>query len=346
MTENKPNLIGFDVKTSSIITDIELPFTDADLSHAGAGQALDIDPHTGDLISVGQADAGHHFVIRVEFKTKKITVVANISKDVPSVAAMPGQGGGNTLDYKRQVEYINLGMSEGGRSIIATFRIDLTTGAVTVPSPGGLFLYGLHFDAKTDRIYGFGPSIYPPGAASTTTTTNNNSSSSSNNDNNDSKLQSDLELEAKKPIHSLAYLDAADPTKIKVVGGIPGYFLLQGAVVTVDPVKRRFYTLLQPTNNVTGWVPSNDCAKSPFPCQSGALCCADPTKTSKGACYKVSDCSTIHDGGDVNMSQPFQLVGVNLDTAEVETHPDVCVQIRAGSQGDCPWSIFAADALF
>ena len=73
-TDRKPNLVGFDVKTKSITVDLELPFAEA--AQVGVGQALDIDPVTGDIIAVGQAPGttsgtlGHHFVIRIGFKTK------------------------------------------------------------------------------------------------------------------------------------------------------------------------------------------------------------------------------------------------------------------------------------
>jgi len=47
-------------------------------------------------------------------------------------------------------------------------------------------------------------------------------------------------------------------------------------------------------SNLKAWLPSNDCAASPFPCQSGSTCCRDPFHGG-GACYNVGSCSQLHD---------------------------------------------------
>jgi hypothetical protein len=318
LTDHKPNLVGIDTKSGKVAVDLELPFGEAGL--VGIGQALDVDPTTGDVIAIGQASnaAGtlkHHYVIRIDFKTKAVMTVANISKDVPSIGVLNGMGGGNTLDYTRNVEYINLAVNKSGGADVATIRIDLKTGTSTIAgnSTQDSMMNGLHFDAKSDRIYGFGKSIAPPPNGT-------------------------------KPIHTLAYLNAADGASapFKVIGGIPGYFLLEAAVVTVDPVARRFYTLLQPVQANPGWAPSTDCAKGPFPCATGTTCCEDPASKAKaGACYKVTDCSHIHNGGGINTTLPFQLVGIDLETAAVTTHPDLCTI----GKNDCPSDLDAATAL-
>ena len=88
-----------------------------------------------------------------------------------------------------------------------------------------------------------------------------------------------------------------------------------------------------------GWVPSTDCASAGFPCGDGTLCCSDPSvATSTGACYKVSDCGKLVDGGGFNMSEPFRLLNVDLATAKVAASPPLCT-LKAG---DCPWSMEAA----
>jgi hypothetical protein len=328
-SDRKPNLVGMDIKSGKVAVDIELPFTETGL--VGVGQAIDVDPTTGDIIAMGQGSIGttltHHYAVRVDYKTKTIVTLANISKDVPSMGVLNGMGGGNTLDYTRNVEYINLAVNISGAIDVATIRIDLKTGKSTIVDKENS-LNGLNFDAKSDRIFGWGPSIAPPpnGTALYSTI---------------AAWQSAL---AAKPIHTLAYLNAADgaSTGIQIVGGIPGYFLLEAAVVTVDPVARRLYSLLQPVTNNPGWAPSTDCAKGPFPCGTGTKCCEDPaSKTKAGACYKVTDCGNIHDGGGINMTLPFQLVGVDLATAAVTTHPDLCTLAK----NDCPWDIDAAAAL-
>jgi hypothetical protein len=337
-TDRKPNLVGLDTKSGKVAVDLELPFAEAGM--VGVGQAIDVDPTTGDVIAIGQASGatasalGHHYAVRVDFKTKAIMTVANISRDVPSMGVLNGLGGGNTLDYTRNAEYINLAVNQSGQTVVATVRIDLKTGATTIAGkPDGNVLWGLHFDAKSDRIFGFGPSIAPP--------PNGTVVSSPKRPPTVAALQTAL---AAKPIHTLAYLNAADgaSTPLKIVGGIPGYFILEGAVVTVDPVARRFYTLLQPVQNIPSWVPSTDCAKGRFPCATGTTCCEDPASKSKaGACYKVTDCGSIHDGSGVNMTLPLQLVGVDLATAAVTTHPDLCTL----GKSDCPFNIDAAAAL-
>ena len=61
----------------------------------------------------------------------------------------------------------------------------------------------------------------------------------------------------------------------------------------------------------------------------------------EGACYNVPDCSRISDGSGINMTDPFRLVGVDLDTAEVKTHPPLCTFAKQ----DCPWALDAAKAM-
>ena len=79
-----------DTKTGDIAVDIELPFATGGL--VGIGQALDVDPTTGDVIVVGQGlsptgtSLGHHFVVRVEYKTKAVKVIANLTHDDPGKA--------------------------------------------------------------------------------------------------------------------------------------------------------------------------------------------------------------------------------------------------------------------
>jgi hypothetical protein len=324
-SDRKPNLVGMDIKSGKVAVDIELPFTEP--GNVGLGQAIDVDPTTGDIIALGQGSIGttltHHYAIRVDYKTKTIVNLANISKDVPSMGVLNGMGGGSTLDYTRNVEYVNLAVKgAGGATDVATVHIDLKTGKSTIVGNSNI-LNGLNFDAKSDRIFGWGPSIAPPPNGTI------------------AAWQSAL---AAKPIHTLAYVNAADgaSTGIKIVGGIPGYFLLEGGVVTVDPVARRLYSLFQPVTNIPGWAPSTDCAKGPFPCGTGTKCCEDPaSKTKAGACYKVTDCGNIHDGPGINVTLPFQLVGVDLATAAVTTHPDLCTLAKS----DCPFDIDAGAAL-
>jgi hypothetical protein len=276
---------------------------------------------------------------------------------------MSGFGGGNTLDYKRGVEYISLvavpaALPDGsppaastGATNAATFAIDLKSGAVTswpwAEKHMGL-LAGLHYDEKSDRIYGFGASIWPPAINSTSASASTSAW--------DGSLAApawqkapparDPPFSKPSPIHTLAYLDASKPlgsAPFTTVGGIPGYFLLEGAVVTVDPVAQRFYTLMQPVTTVPAWAPSADCSAGPFgPCAAGTSCCVDPAVAgAAGACYKVSDCTSIHDGGGINTTLPLQLVGVDLATAKVQVSPELCTLKKQ----DCPYAINAADGM-
>ena len=49
--------------------------------------------------------------------------------------------------------------------------------------------------------------------------------------------------------------------------------------------------LFTKSGTITPWVPATDCGA---PCGDGALCCRDPAQGG-GGCYKVGDCSAVHD---------------------------------------------------
>lgn len=82
------------------------------------------------------------------------------------------------------------------------------------------------------------------------------------------------------------------------------------------------------------WVPSTDCGA----CGDGTLCCKDPAQ-GEGACYKVADCSAIHDGSGINTTAPFHLVQMHLDTFKLLKSPGICSM----AANDCPWSLDVAD---
>jgi hypothetical protein len=335
-TDRKPNLVGFDTTTGAVAVDIELPF--GEMVFVGLGQGLDVDPNTGDVIAIGQkagakpGEVGHHYVIRIDFATKKMTNLATIKQDATNIAILGGQA--NTLDYVNQVEYVNIAVNNSGKVGINIFAIDLKTGIVTIlptdPSKGEMLL-SMDYDTKTNRIYGFGPSVP------------SENSYFSSAEEYTSWLQLQKGSSSGGYLHGLAYMDIATKA-FKTIGGIKGFGMMEGSIATLDPVSRIHYSMIQPIQPAPKtWVNSTDCASGPFPCKTGSTCCADPAAKDKkvGACYKVPSCSAIHDGSGINMTDPFRLVGVDIETAEVKTHPALCTF----AMQDCPWSLDAAKAL-
>jgi hypothetical protein len=235
VTDHKPNLVGFDTTTGKVAVDIELPF--GEMVFVGLGQGLDVDPNTGDIIAIGQkagakpGQVGHHYVIRIDFATKAITDIATIKLDATNVAILGGQA--NTLDYVNQVEYVNLAVNNSGKIAIDIFVIDLKTGAVTAmktdPSKGEMLL-SMDYDTKTNRIYGFGPSV--PAAKPYFDDAEDYKSWL--------KMQNGGQF-----LHSLAYMDVATKA-FTTVGGIHGFGMMEGSIATLDPVGRVHYSMIQP----------------------------------------------------------------------------------------------------
>jgi hypothetical protein len=120
--------------------------------------------------------------------------------------------------------------------------------------------------------------------------------------------------------------------RFRVIGDVSkSYQGEMGPITTVDTSSRLHYSLLQAAPKP--WLPSTDCAAAP--CASGSLCCAFPPY--RGACFQVPACAALD---QPNMTAPFHLVALSVDTAQLAPHmaPAVC-SITAN---DCPWSLEAA----
>ena len=72
---------------------------------------------------------------------------------------------------------------------------------------------------------------------------------------------------------------------------------------------------LQESGTTPTWLPSTDCAASPFgPCVAGTVCCSDPasTGTAEGACYRASSCAALHG----NAPQHGLILGYDLEARQ------------------------------
>ena len=150
-TNSDPYLLGFDSAHGNVVVEVALPFED--LVFVGLGQALDVDPLTGDVIAIGQSKVVHmhHEVVRVDFKTKHVTTLTTVKFEATNIAILGGQA--NTLDYKNQVEYMTLPLNQSGKILIDIVAIDLKTGKVTKflqqnPATGQIIL-SMDYDEAT-----------------------------------------------------------------------------------------------------------------------------------------------------------------------------------------------------
>jgi hypothetical protein len=102
-----------------------------------------------------------------------------------------------------------------------------------------------------------------------------------------------------------------------------------GPITAVDSGTRVQYSLLSKKSKSGGWEPSTGCSPE---CKAGTFCCA--VKPDGPACFDVP-CKQMPVAP--NMSAPFMLAQINIDTAKdaVPDAPALCS--IAGN--DCPWVV-------
>ena len=156
-----PNLIGFDQATGAVTVDLPLPFTE--LPFVGLGQAVDVDPATGDVIVTGQVAALglHHATYRIDFASKKLYKVATLGGEATNTMLLGCQA--STLDDQQMVQYVTLPVNntQTNRIEVHLYRIDLKSGSVThsaMDASKGQMLTSLDFDSQSGKLVGFGPS--------------------------------------------------------------------------------------------------------------------------------------------------------------------------------------------
>jgi hypothetical protein len=104
-----------------------------------------------------------------------------------------------------------------------------------------------------------------------------------------------------------------DSKVVKVVADLGNDLGAMFTTVATTSSKGQYIVGIEEASASGAWLPSADCAKSPFPCANGTVCCSDPrAKKSAGACYKVASCDAIHDPSPNH----GLLVGVNFKTGK------------------------------
>ena len=344
----KPNLVGIDVATNAVLVDVELPFTE--VAFVGIGQAIDVDPASGDVLLLGQvqADAMHHEVLRCDYATKAFTTVAKLTGEAANIALLGSQA--SALDggtWYMTLPVNNSAAPKQEQIEVHTYVVQLASGKVThhkMDPAAGQLLSSMDFDAKTGKIVGFGPSEATAAAYRATNRTGGFASveelfdfmhargavyAAAN-----ARAQAGYKTSAAY-VHTLATMDPKT-FAVAVVGKYAGYGMQEANIAALDPVGRVHLGLMQQAQPPpTTWVPSKDCGA---PCGTGALCCEDPAQ-GEGACYKVGACADIHDGSGINTTAPFHLVQMHLDTFKLLKSPAVCSM----AANDCPWSLDVAD---
>ena len=347
------NLFGLDATSGEVVVSMALPFTMPTGQLVGVGQAVDVDPATGDVFVTGQmaSEAMHHEVFRVDFASKAMTSVAKlVADDAKTGGAANIQG--CTLDYKKMIEYIILPVQPaGGDGVeIHLFAVELKTGKVThtpMDANKGTMINPIDYDGATGKIFGFGPpkvtvaahnARYGAGAYTFASVQEWRDLMSGAGP----AIYEPLPLGDDSPlnqsfVHTLASLDP-ETLKATVVGEFPGYFLVKVQIAGLDEKNRVHLSMMQPTQPpVQGWVPATNCAPS---CGAGTLCCKDPAQ-GEGACYKVGACADIHDGSGLNTTAPFNLVQMDLDTFTLLPSPPITPGCALQGSG-CPISLNVA----
>lgn len=335
-TVGYPNLIGIDVTTSDVVLDLKLPFNE--LAFVGIGQALDVDPASGDIIVAGQVEADdfHHKVMRVSYATKALTTVATLKADATHIALLGAQA--STLDPAGMRWFLTLPVNntaapKAQQVEVHTFVVNLKTSAVThhkMDISSGQVISSMDWDSKTKQILGFGPSEEAVAIYAASTRKSGFASVQEMFD----FMRGRNAFAGASYVHTLA---AMNPTtfQVTVKGKFTGYGLQEANIAALDPVGRVFMGLMQKAMPPpAAWEPATNCGA----CGNGTLCCKDPTQGA-GACYKVGACSDIHDGSGINTTAPIHLVQMHLDSFKMLKSPSVCTM----AANDCPWSLDVAD---
>ena len=136
----------------------------------------------------------------------------------------------------------------------------------------------------------------------------------------------------------------SDRTNFQILGDIPNVTMRNGPISALNDEAGIFYAMLELSASRAGndtYVNSTGCAGS---CGKNATCCRNPkNKDDKGACFNVRRCSQIPTGGGgPNMSAPFDLTSISLETMQILHHPPLCTL----KDGNCPWSLDFSEIQF
>ena len=244
---------------------------------------------------------------------------------------------------------VDVSGSSNGSAAVTVIDMDFTA-----TPPRGLVT--MVRDARTGRIYGFGaPEPPAPGAPpfrsfSDVTAWLRGSIASGGSTSGRSSRASSIASKGAAPSHhhhqqqasprnlqhTLAYLNVSTREFVQVGLIGPEFLIADSNLQAIDVGARRHLSLLQHTQPPPpAWVDASDCAPG---CAPGTLCCRDPEAVgvATGACYTVVRCSAITDGTGQNFSDPFHLVAVDLDSADVVA---ASAGICSVAGNDCPRSI-------
>jgi hypothetical protein len=347
MTTKAVNLIGLSLTDGTTVVDLTIGLQES--AFVGVGQSVDVDPKSGVVIIKGQ-DAtvmGHHIFSVDPFgkDPTKITTIAKIP--APAVGLL---GGSSTVDWDLKIFYSPLVLPPAGQAPepwdadseitqvqrhpggtwtpvvnanphgptppppVPKFRVELcgvsfagiNAGKVTVipasKSLGDLGTLVFDYNAKPlPAVVGFSVTETSPNVY-------------------------------EKTLVKMHTADRGVTYKFSLIGAVKTYIGEMGPISTVDSVNRVHYSLLQPAQHQKGWVPSTGCAAAGGACKNGTSCCAVPPASP--CCFNVPKCSAMP-VGPPDMSAPFYVVGLDLDTAAVKSAAKIC----AITTNDCPWSL-------
>ena len=358
---NHALLIGVSLTTGAEVRRVQLPISATASFALGFGIMVDVVPATGDVLVCGRpvdndtSFLGHQ-VHQVDFASGDVShPIAWINDSMAD--AIPQSG--SALDADGGVWYVQLLLkrasataaivafdvrSRSTHNIIRSSRITqhnvsqhnvMRVIAQNFTSSPPRALATMLFDAGPPRrIVGFGalvPAITAPRSADDIARFWQHEKAGHTNE--------------QGFIRTLAAFDVATE-HFSVIGMMDRNFVVADShLQTLDVDQRQHIALMQRTQPPPqAWTPSASCKAEGRPCNgsAGEHCCADPgaSGTGTGACYRVSRCDAIHDGGTANLSAPFHIVLTDLGNAStLSASPPLC----SVAAGDCPLSIEMCD---
>eukprot|EP00040_Diaphanoeca_grandis_P027052 m.152962 g.152962 ORF g.152962 m.152962 type:complete len:425 (+) comp30820_c0_seq2:75-1349(+) len=336
------NLVGVDVDTGTIVVDLAIAVQES--MFVGVDQGVDVDPITG-VVIISAHDStvmGHHiFSVDPHSTTpNKITSIAKIP--APAVQLL---GGCSCVDWDLGIFYSPLVMPKTGEvaDVSGWMGANVTMQSIKLgldgeyapvsksdappPPPVPPFqveLMAIHY--KGAKVGTITPVKIPSNVGT---------------------LQYDYATKAivgfsgkqttgggyVKTLASIKTADMGATWTFATIGTVKGYVGEMGPISTIDSVARSHFSLLQPAS--PPWQASDKCAATGFPCKTGTSCCQMPP--GGPACFSVASCSDMHNAP--NISAPFYLVELNLDTAATVGKPPPICTIQSG----CPWSLESAE---
>ena len=151
MSSKESNLVGLDVTTGVIVSNVKAPFVSGPF--IGLGQQVDFDQHTGHVIAGGRlTQDGPHVVGRLDPKTGDFVKVAEL--DSRLLPVLPGPSVFDTISRQEIVMFGNK-----TESTISLYAINVDTGDISTIAEDpekGRELSTLAYDDKTQLVYGLG----------------------------------------------------------------------------------------------------------------------------------------------------------------------------------------------